>query len=293
MSRMHRALIVEDHAETADDLREILRSIGCDSVRVASHEEALAVLQRESICLVLLDLEIKHGRGSVKGHVEHGKALLRELRHRHSEHNGRGYWLPVLIISGFAREWSTAVDVMKDGASDVIRKPFSSPDVSDLVRRALDGSGRASHDACALGPARRAVAGIRVLLAIPGDRVRRRTVVMVGPNRVELTTGSLRVLLHLIVAHKAGRMVHKTDLGASLEQGFKGVSILRSEIKAALPMGVDIVANDYHGNYSLSPEVEIGPCATATLRGLGDATVSQLAAELDGLMGAPDPSGKV
>jgi hypothetical protein len=101
------------------------------------------------------------------------------------------------------------------------------------------------------------------------------------------------VLLHLIVAQKAGRIVHKTDLGATSEQGFKGVSNLRNEIKAALPSGVDIVANDYHGNYSLSPAVEIGPCATANLVALGDARVSSLAVEFDRLEAAGGRARKV
>ena len=54
---------------------------------------------------------------SIRGHVEHGKALLRNIREKHHDHNGTAFWLPVLIVSGFARERDEAVDVMKDGAS--------------------------------------------------------------------------------------------------------------------------------------------------------------------------------
>lgn len=66
--------------------------------------------------------------------MEHGKSLLRSIRSKYGEHNGNCFALPVLIISGFAREADSAVEVMKDGASDVIQKPLKSGLVSDRIR---------------------------------------------------------------------------------------------------------------------------------------------------------------
>src|SRR5216117_856030 len=123
MKTRHIALIVEDDKETAEDLVEILRSTECDSVIVDNHEDALSTLQSKSFCLILLDLQIKSASDSIKGHVEHGRALLRKIRQAHGDHNGIPFWLPVLIVSGFAREADEAVEVMKNGASDVIQKP--------------------------------------------------------------------------------------------------------------------------------------------------------------------------
>ena len=104
MAGRHHVLIVEDDKATADDLAEVLRSIGCDCVAVASHQEALQALRQTAFCLILLDLQIKHAPDAIKGHVEHGKALLREIRQMHSDHSGLPYWLPVLVVSGFASE---------------------------------------------------------------------------------------------------------------------------------------------------------------------------------------------
>src|SRR5438445_556348 len=113
MTERHIALIVEDDKETAEDLVEILLSIDCDSVVADIREDALAEIQNKSFCFVLLDLQIKSAADSIKGHVEHGKALLRKIREKHGEHNGAAFWLSVLIVSGFAREVDEAVDVMK------------------------------------------------------------------------------------------------------------------------------------------------------------------------------------
>ena len=113
MKERHIALVVEDDSETAEDLVQILESIGCASVVVDNAEDAEKQLQEKSFCLVLLDLQIKSKPDSIKGHVEHGKSVLRTIRARHNEHKGNCYSLPVLIVSGFAREADIAVEVMK------------------------------------------------------------------------------------------------------------------------------------------------------------------------------------
>lgn len=103
---------------------------------------------------------------------------------------------------------------------------------------------------------------------------------MIDGTKIELTDSSLTVLLHLMVAHRMGGIVHKSDLGAREEQGFKGISILRNEIKPGLGLHSDIIENDYHGNYNLSADVTIGECATDKLLKIGDARISALARRL-------------
>ena len=87
MKERHISLIVEDDHETAQDLVEILRSIDCDSVVVDNREDALAQLRNNSFCLILLDLEIRGDADSIKGHVEYGRALLRDIREKHHDHS--------------------------------------------------------------------------------------------------------------------------------------------------------------------------------------------------------------
>ena len=281
MAGKHQILIVEDDKATADDLAEVVCSLGCDCLAVASHQEALQALRETSFCLILLDLQIKYAPDAIKGHVEHGKALLREIRQMHSDHAGLPYWLPVLIVSGFASEVPAAVEVMKDGASDVIQKPLSSHEISDKVRRAFEASGRLTHDRCGEKPPQQVVNPTgEVVVSIPGDRVGRRTRIMIGRTGLDLTDSLLRLLLHLMVAHGDGRGVHKRDLGANAEQGFKGISNLRNELKPALGSDVDIITNDYHGTYGLTDSVKIGNCDIQKLLAIDDARISELANRL-------------
>ncbi len=280
MNQRHNALIVEDDSATSDELIEIVRSIDCTGVVVDNSEDALLKLQDESFCFVLLDLQIKGAADAIKGHIEHGKALLRKIRQKQGEHNGIPFWFPVLVLSGYAREADDAVEVMKDGASDVIQKPFDTQHVSERIRRALEKSGRHTHERCHQKPsAPRSIFSDGVVISIPGDRVRRRTRVMVGDMAVELTDSLLKVLLKLLVAHRKGSAVHKVELGASSEQGFKGVSILRNELKPVLA-GIEIIENDYHGNYNFTNQVTIGECSIDKLRKIGDVEISKLANQL-------------
>ena len=277
MKERHIALVVENDRETAEDLVEILKSIDCLSVVVDNVEDALSAFQKSSFCFVLLDLQIKSAADSIKGHVEHGKAFLRKVREKCVDHNGTTFWLPVLIVSGFAREVNEAVDIMKDGASDVIQKPFDSRQVSEAIRRALKVSGREEHDRCHEPPQTQSLkAKDGIVIAIPGNRIGRRTRVTIGTRALELPDFTLKVLLHLMVAHRKGKPVNKRDMGATDDQGFKGISILRNELKPILGT-LDIIKSHYHGDYSFEPSVIIGECAVEKLCEIGDRTISGLA----------------
>jgi DNA-binding response OmpR family regulator len=288
MKERHLVLVVEDHPETADDLVQILESIGCASVVVDNAEDAEKQLQEKSFCLVLLDLQIKSVPDAIKGHVEHGKRVLRTIRATYGDYNGKSFTLPVLIVSGFARERDPAVDVMKSGANDIIQKPFVSGQVSERIRQALQDSGRRTHDACGAIPRQRRVnPDGEIVLAIPGDRVRRRrTRVTVAGNPVELTDASLKILLSLMVARQKGEMANKLDMGANSDQGFKGISNLRGELKLAL-RDVDIVENRYHGDYCFIDRVRIGECAFEKLRQIGNHAISTLVEQLLGPPSGP------
>ncbi|WP_263419310.1 response regulator [Terriglobus albidus] len=280
MKNRHLVLIVEDDAEISEDLREILSSIDCDSIIVSNKEDALTELEQNSICLVLLDLQIKGASDAIKAHVEHGKSLLRKIREKHTEHNGTSFCLPILVISGFAREVDDAVELMKDNASDIVQKPFNSQIVSERIRRALFVSGRQTHDECKGQPAvRRADFKGGVVISIPGDRAKRRTAIRLGSHTVMLTDGALKMLLHLVVAQLKATQVNKVDLGATSDQGFKGMSILRDALKPILG-DLDIIKNHYHGNYSFVPNVSIGKCAVDKLMEIGDSTISDLAKKI-------------
>ena len=99
MTKPHRALVVEDDEATVEDLCEVLRSLECDHMAVASYDAAVEALRTSTFCIVLLDLQIKRASDAVKGHVEHGNALLREIRRLYPEHTG-----PAFLVAGDYRE---------------------------------------------------------------------------------------------------------------------------------------------------------------------------------------------
>jgi len=283
MTGRHVALIVEDDTAIAEDLVEIVKSLGCDSVLIDNRRDALATLQSRQFCFILLDLEIKGDSDSIKGHTEHGNSLLREIRRAHFDHTGSCFWLPIIIVSGHANEVSAAIEAMKDGANDIIHKPFVARNVSMKIRSTLELSGRANHALCGKRPVAQAEVerlSVGVTLSIPGERIKRRTRVLIGGRPIDLTNSSLMVLLELMVAHEVGEGVHKRRLGASDDQGFKGVSILRDALKPAIGADLTIISNDYHGNYRLTYNVTIGNCATEKLVEIGEARIAELAQEL-------------
>jgi DNA-binding response OmpR family regulator len=277
MTDRHRVLVVEDDRSTADDLVDLLRSLDCDPVVVDNKASALAKLSQEAFCLALFDLQIKIERDSIKGHIEAGRSLVREARRLYPEHAGACYRLPILVVSGYAREVEAAVEVMKDGADDVVQKPLDSREVSGSVRQALERSGRSSHRACATLSGRAPAPAGTIALSIPGDRDRRRTRIVVGATALTLQDASLRVLLHLVAGKLAGERVHKTDLGARDDQGFRGISVLRDALKPALGEGLDIIKNDHQGYYWLVDEVAIGDVDHDKLLEIGDAKITALA----------------
>jgi CheY-like chemotaxis protein len=76
------ALIVEDEPEMAAELADLLRSFGHGSIVAESKGDALERLAEGGIAYVLLDLQIKADRLSIRPTVSAGMALLAEIRRR-------------------------------------------------------------------------------------------------------------------------------------------------------------------------------------------------------------------
>ena len=155
MTEQHLALVVEDDLAIAEDLVQIVEAMGCETRTTSNSREALLLLDEVSFCFILLDLQIKSDAHSLKGNVAYGNALLREIRNRHSVHTGQRWWLPVIIVSGYANEVAAAIDVMRLGASEIIHKPFITGVATETIRRALYESGRSDHSACESPPGHR------------------------------------------------------------------------------------------------------------------------------------------
>ena len=152
----------------AAELADLLDSFGHEHRHAATKAEALELLGEGGLCYVLLDLQIKARAESIKPRVEAGMSLLREIRRRYPARSADGgghdlHLLPVLAVSGKAKEHEDVVAALQLGADDFVRKPLGLDDrgLGPNIRRCLSLSGRSEHGACAAATAMAAGAADR------------------------------------------------------------------------------------------------------------------------------------
>jgi two-component system, NtrC family, response regulator AtoC len=118
---MEKILIVDDEAFIRENLERILAEDGYRPFSTESGDEAVKRVAEEEVDLVLLDLNL----GSISG-----LDVLRELREVDPE-------VLVIIITGYGTVES-AVEALKMGAYDYIKKPFKADAIRLIVRLALE-----------------------------------------------------------------------------------------------------------------------------------------------------------
>lgn len=280
----HRVLLVEDDANTRENLEEVLKSLNCDVVSCDNKQTALQHIADGIFCMAVLDLQIFGEPGANRAYEDHGRSLVREIRRAYPDHSGTSFTFPIIVISGYAHEWEAAKEVSQDGASEIIRKPPKSGEISKAVREHFARSGRSNHADCKTiqisAPSRTS----ELELSIPAKRDGRRTEVKLGARSAFLPDRLLVVLLHLVKGCLVGERVHKMDMGDTGTGGFKLPSELNNEMKPAYPPNIDmIVANHYNGEYALIEPVTIGDVNIEGLVALGHSAITELASELEDL----------
>jgi two-component system response regulator PilR (NtrC family) len=118
-----RILIVDDEASIGDVLSIALRKEGYEVVTETNPVRALERFRKEPFDLVLQDLKMPE---------MDGLQLLRELKGRRED-------VIVIIMTAYST-WDRAVEAMRLGAYDYIKKPFDTQlDIKATVARALAG----------------------------------------------------------------------------------------------------------------------------------------------------------
>lgn len=285
MGSGHCALIVEDQARIANDLADILRSIDCDSRIAHNKEDALALLDQEQPCFVLLDLSIPRTARDIKGRPAVGLSLLQDIRARFGSPRDKKVWIPIVVVSGHAREVDQGVEIMKLDADDLIQKPYDDDVVVRKVREALRKSGRESHGGCQVtGRARvwdppESPSPPRHVIGIPGMGIKKQTIVMIGDVEVGLSDGKLTVLLRLMLAHLERQEVPLKEFSKDDQNAYKAVTRLRKALQDA---GVDSLRfiRNVDGCYALASDVELDEVNTKWLATRRNAVIGSLASEL-------------
>lgn len=114
-------LIVDDEPFVVDVLREMLEQGGFVITSAYSAAEAVSIIRRQNINIVLTDLLL--GDGS-------GMDILRESKRIHPDSQ-------VILMTG-RPAIQDAVDVIKQGANDYLVKPFASDTVKMTIGRAVE-----------------------------------------------------------------------------------------------------------------------------------------------------------
>lgn len=111
-------LIVDDERAIREACREVAQSLGFNTSAADSAEHAYRVLDTQRIDVALLDLKLP-GAG--------GLEALHQIKARRPD-------AVVIVVTGYATVQS-AVQAMKNGASDYLTKPFSMDELKLLLRQ--------------------------------------------------------------------------------------------------------------------------------------------------------------
>jgi DNA-binding NtrC family response regulator len=114
-------LIIDDEEVLQDILTVLIRKEGHTPISAMTGEEGLAVLAREEVDLVLLDLMLPG---------MHGMDVLREVRRIDPDQ-------VVVVITAFS-SIESAIEAMKEGAFHYIPKPFKNEEVLLTLRKGLE-----------------------------------------------------------------------------------------------------------------------------------------------------------
>ena len=113
-----RILLLDDEADIRLGLRLLVEPLGAEVETAATGREALLVMERRAVDIVLTDVQMPEMSGT---------ELLAETRARHPR-------TVVVILTGFGTI-QTAVWCMKHGASHFLTKPFDNDEIVHLVSR--------------------------------------------------------------------------------------------------------------------------------------------------------------
>ena len=284
-SQRHVALLVEDDPEMAAETIELLRSFDHDCIHAATKVEAVRLIETGEFCYALLDLEIKVDADSIRARVEAGESVLDLIRERYPRRNEKdAHLLPVLMVSGHS-DIEHVTRSFKQRADDFIAKPIGDKFKAKL-EEALRKSGRLRHEDCAAVTrrARRDLDEVphdgRHRLVITARQQGQRFEVTLDTESILITASSLVLLLHLVVASLRDResWVHKADLGATDEQGWKGMARLKADLQ-----GLDLIENNGKGGYRLQTWIALGAIDVLRLSAIGDARITRLVTEIGAL----------
>src|SRR5690242_15578018 len=139
---MSTILVIDDNPAVATALEILFSLRDLRTLRADSPAKGLAVLDRESVDVVIQDMNFRADTTS----GEEGVALFRAIRARFPD-------LPVILLTAWT-QLESAVELVKAGAADYLAKPWDDTKLLTTVRNLLDLR-RAQSEARAIHQQRR------------------------------------------------------------------------------------------------------------------------------------------
>ncbi len=152
-------LVVEDDIDLKEALCDTLNLAGFDTLTAGDGREALAVLSREEVGMVVADVQMS----PMDGH-----ALLKHIKARHEN-------MPVVMMTAYGTI-QKAVEAIQNGAADYLVKPFEASVLVEMVSRLLPEVADAG-DLIAEDPHTKEVASLALRVAASEA-----TVMITGPS---------------------------------------------------------------------------------------------------------------
>lgn len=112
---------MDDEASVRESLERALSKAGYVTKTASSGQEAVGLLSKQTVDIILSDLKMPNGDG-----IE----LLRSIKKKYAD-------IEVILITGYGTI-QTAVEAMKEGAYDFITKPFKKAIILSTVERAIE-----------------------------------------------------------------------------------------------------------------------------------------------------------
>jgi DNA-binding NtrC family response regulator len=165
-------LVVDDEQDIRDASERILSRAGYQVQKASRGDEALDIMNKNSVDIVLLDLKMPG---------MDGLEVLARIREWNTE-------IQVIVITGYATV-ETAIEAMKQGAYDFIPKPFEPDQLRIVVHRAWEKI-RFIREAEKLEQERN-----RTLSDLDTEKSRVRTIIESFPSGVVVTDSKGRVVL--------------------------------------------------------------------------------------------------
>lgn len=116
-----KAMVVDDNRTIVDAIKTLLQTEGHEAIGVYSGEECLNNLKKEEMDLILLDIKMS-GMDGIET-LKNIKGIKPDTY--------------VVMLTAFATV-DTAVEAMKEGAFDYIRKPFATEDMRDVLLNVIE-----------------------------------------------------------------------------------------------------------------------------------------------------------